>query len=298
MRHVILQAAMAGAAIMLLLTIGLLFLGRVSNAAARPKPQPVPLIPPVPSAGPDPDARSSGTTSYTPEPPEVPALSEPTGEPVRADPPQPDDDDLTTHRHQVALGDDQIDVELAEARQAAVPCLRWAPLPYDVPEDGLAFACIGAGDEGCLFVDLAAAPGTVAITGDTDAAVRLAESIVHQLCTGAATEPVISVLLVGSFIPRPHPASAISVETLRDLAAASLDSPPDGTDIVFCELRSDDDASTLDRHVRNSRHRIVPVVLGHLPGAAWSFTASRNPLLDGELPSLDSNLTGTPSPSW
>lgn len=429
-RHVILQAAMGGAAIMLLLTIGLLFLGRMSKAAGGPKPQLVPL------AGPEKDARSSDTTSdpsrlaetielgdhssaspdlsvdddhhaatdysaastglaapswlglvapptdvdlasqvsqptavdpassggdeapwpdflalandadqasdvdqaskpsYTLEPPEAPEISEPIAEPVGATqlaepddyesplplaalrvlgagPPQPGDDDMPMQRHQVTLGDDQIEVVLARAprpdqaalpgagstRLAATPYVRWAPLPYDIPDDGLAFACVGAGDEGCLFVDLAAAPGAVAITGDTDSAIRLAESIVHQLCSRAAEDQAISVHLVGSSIPKPHPASAISVQTLRELATASLDIPPDRTDIVFCELRSNDDAFALARHVTSSRHRIIPVVLGHLPGAVWSFTASLIPLLDGAL-QLDSDVTGSPSFSW
>jgi hypothetical protein len=379
-RHVILQTAMDGAAIMLLLTIGLLFLGRASKAAAGPAP----LV--IPPAGPEEDTRSSDTTcdpswlgetielgdnsSAPPDvpppdvPPDVPAtgaglaapswlglvdppadvdlasqMSQPTAvdpasssddehswpdflaldgdsdpagteppdsprsaephsygelaEPVLppaalrilgAGPPRPGDDDLPTQRHQVVLGDDRIEVVLAEPEQgggqlAAPPCVRWAPLPYDVPDDGLAFACIGAGDEGCLFVDLAAAPGGVAITGDSDAAVRLAESIVHQLCASAAADQAISVLLVGSSIPEPHPAGATSVETLSDLATAGLDDRPGSTDIVFCELRSNEDAFALARHVSSSRHRMVPVVLGQLPGAAWSFTASPEPAL-------------------
>ncbi len=446
-RHVILQAAMVGAAIMFLLTIGLLVLGRMSRPAvsaatyARPKPQPVPVpvpadVPapapaPAPVPAPDQDDHSSETTSLPswlpetaelgdhrsappdfsaaddysagdaglaapswlglagplaePDPPaasaaqertdanaiiasraaqptavdltsssdEEPAwpgflalasdIAEPTDEPeteprdeavndrnapdfaelpdaprgtepqehsepaesafspaalrmLGADPlRQRDDDDMPPQRHQVALGDDQIEVVLAEAsaagqpsrpragdaRLAATPYLRWAPLPYDIPDDGLAFACIGAGDEGCLFVDLAAAPGAVAITGDTDAAVRLAESIAYQLCASAPADQAISVFLVGSTIPEPHPASATSVETLHDLATVSFDSPPDATDIVFCELRSNDDAFVLARHVTNSRHHVVPIVLGHLPGAAWSFTAFPDLPLDG-----------------
>lgn len=221
---------------------------------------------------------------------------------------QPGENDVPPQRHLVALGDDQIEVVLAEAPTAdqasapragdawltGTPHLAWAPLPYDVPDDGLAFACIGAGDEGCLFVDLAAAPGAVAITGDTDAAIRLAESIAHQLCTRVLPDQAISVLLVGSAIPEPHPAGATSVETLRDLATASLDSPPDSTDIVFCELRSNDEAFALARHVGSSRRRVVPVVLANLPGAAWSFTASQNTPLDGEL-MLDSSFTGSPN---
>ena len=216
---------------------------------------------------------------------------------------QPGEDDLPPLRHQVVLGDDQIDVVLAEPTAdgsfgdrdenswlASAPHLAWTPLPYDIPEDGLAFACVGAGDEGCLFIDLAAAPGAVAITGDNDAAVRLAESIAHQLCANAMPDRPISVLIVDRTIPEPHPATAISVQSLRDLTAALPDHRPDGTDIVFCELHSTEDAFALARIVGTAQHRIVPIVLGNLPGAAWSFTAYPSPVLDDGLLPLDSDF--------
>lgn len=214
---------------------------------------------------------------------------------------------MPPQRHEVALGDDRIEVMLAEAPAAnqasrpragntwlaATPYLLWTPLPYDVPDDGLAFACIGAGDEGCLFIDLAAAPGAVAIDGDAEAAVRLAESIAHQLCAKDRTDQASSVIMVGSVISEPYPASATWVPALHDLAAASLDSPPDSTDIVFCELRSNEDAFVLARHVRSSRRRIVPIVLGHLPGAAWSFTAQPCPRKETALHPLVSAVSGS-----
>lgn len=223
---------------------------------------------------------------------------------------QRDEHDVPPQRYQVALGDDRIDVVLTEAPAvgqpsrpragntwlAATPYLLWAPLPYDVPDDGLAFVCVGAGDEGCLFIDLGAAPGAVAISGDPDAAGRLAESIAHQLSARAPADQAIALLLVGRAIGEPHPAGVTSVATLRDLASVNLDSPPDSTDIVFCELRTSEDAFVLARHVRGSRRRIVPVVVGHLPGAAWSFSAHPSPRADGALPPLPSCLAGSPSP--
>ena len=75
---------------------------------------------------------------------------------------------MPAQRHRVALGDDRIDVVLTEAPVVshegrprsghtwltATPYLVWTPLPYDAPDDGVAFACIGAGDEGALAVKL------------------------------------------------------------------------------------------------------------------------------------------------
>ena len=216
---------------------------------------------------------------------------------------QPAEDDPPALRHQVSLGDDQIEVVLAGAAAdepfrgsdddgwpAETPHLAWTPLPYDVPDDGLAFACVGAGDEGCLFIDLAGAPSAISITGDNDAAVRLAESIAHQLCADAGADRQISVFIVGGTVPQPYPATATPVQSMLDLTTAQTGNHPDGTDIVFCELNSTEDAFALARHVSTSQHRVVPVVLGHLPGAAWSFTAFPNPSLDDDLPPLDSGF--------
>jgi hypothetical protein len=210
------------------------------------------------------------------------------------------DDDMPPQRHEVALGDDLIEVVLAQAPApsqsarsrggktwlAATPYLLWTPLPYDVPDDGLAFACVGAGDEGCLFIDIGAAPGAIEISGDQEAAVRLAESIIHQLCVQARDDRAINVILVGDAIGEPHPPGATWVPTLRDLAGVSLDRPPDGMDVVCCAFRSSQDAFVLARHVGSAERRIVPLVLGRLPGAAWSFTAQPSFRLEHALPSL------------
>ncbi|HUZ24175.1 MAG TPA: hypothetical protein VMV07_10475 [Streptosporangiaceae bacterium] len=196
--------------------------------------------------------------------------------------------DVPAQRHQVALGDDRIEVVLSEAPAAshdgkprggrtwltATPYLVWAPLPYDAPDDGLAFACVGAGDEGCLFIDLAAAPGAVAIGGDSAAATRLAESIAHQLCMAATTaDRSCVVIVVGAVLPEPHPAGAAWVATVRDLGSAVTDGTDDGTEIVFCDLRSNEDAFALARYVASTQRHVVPVVLADLPDAPWSFTA-------------------------
>jgi len=115
----------------------------------------------------------------------------------------------------------------------------------------------------------------------------------YQLCSRSLADEAISVLLVGEAIPRPHPANATWVETLHDLDQASLGSSPDSTGIVLCELSSDEDASVLARYVGNSPRRVIPVVLGYLPGAEWSFTALPGTQLDDVLPF--STLTGSSS---
>jgi hypothetical protein len=195
--------------------------------------------------------------------------------------------------YQVMLGDDRVDVVLAQgpaacrngkarnpkAWLATTPYLAWASLPYETPDGGVAFACLGAGDEGCLFIDLAAAPGTIAITGDRDSAAHLAESLAHQLCRQVADDSSCTVVLVGDVVPDPPPSRAVLAPTLHDLGFVSDAAAPE-TEIVFCTLGTNEDASILARHASRSAHRVVPVVLADLPGAPWTFSITAQPAPD------------------
>jgi hypothetical protein len=190
-------------------------------------------------------------------------------------------------RFKVVLGGDAIEVVLAPAPGASqigstpggsfsrvcAPFLVWALPPYDTPQDGDAFACLGAGNEGCLFLDLAAAPGPVAIGGDAAAAARLAESVVQQLCTTGQAGRSCILTVVGGAIAEPHPLGTSWARTLADLGTADPDHSDGMTEILITDLRSDDDAFTLARYVRAARRRVVPVVLADLPDAPWWFSA-------------------------
>jgi hypothetical protein len=192
-------------------------------------------------------------------------------------------------RLEVSLGSYRIEVLLAEAPAgdrkgrsgkgqtwiASAPYLVWTPLPHDFPADGVAFACVGAGDEGCLFLDLAAAPGTITLGGDQEAAIRLAESLAHQLCAGPAAAN-ITVVIVGDALPPPPPLGAERVASIADLlrrrpvAAGQVE-------MVFCRLDSNDDVFPLARYVDSAPCRVVPLILADLPDAPWSFTAHQSP---------------------
>jgi len=194
---------------------------------------------------------------------------------------------VPVQRHTIGFGEDRIEIVLAEGPAAspngspasgrswltAAPYLAWAPLPYEAPDDGAAFVCLGVGDEGCLFIDLAAAPGAVAIGGDRAAAARLAESIVQQLSMSPPSGQPRVVAVVGGVVPEPHPASALSLASLADLGSVSGTGASNAIEIVFSELRSDEEAFALARYVASSPRRVVPVVLADLPDAPWSFTA-------------------------
>jgi hypothetical protein len=198
--------------------------------------------------------------------------------------------EMRYERFQVLLGSDAIEVVLASgpARQIGKPSgdpsarvrapdLVWAPRPADTPQGGGAFTCLGAGDEGCLFIDLAAAPGAVAIGGDAAAAARLAESIVQQLCAAGQAGRSCILTVVGRAIAEPHPPGTSWVLTHADLGTADTGHSDVMTEIVISELRSDEDAFSLGRYVRTAPRRVVPVVLADLPDAPWSFSARPSP---------------------
>lgn len=193
-------------------------------------------------------------------------------------------------RIEVALGGYRVEVLLAEAPAgdrtgrsekirtwiASAPYLVWAPLPHDFPADGVAFACVGAADEGCLFLDLAAAPGAITIGGDQAAATRLAESLAHQLCLGPAADH-IGVVVVGTALPPPPPLGAQWLPSVADLVRRQP--RQDGkAEMVFCRLDSGDDVFPLARYVASAPSRVIPIVLADLPDAPWSLTASPSTL--------------------
>jgi hypothetical protein len=195
--------------------------------------------------------------------------------------------DAPIQKLRLTFGHDCIDVVLTEGPvisggskpgnghtwPASLPYLVWDPLPYaDMPDGGIAFACLGTGEEGCLFLDLAAAPGVVAIDGDGQAAARLAESIAHQLGIASAGSNC-SILVIGDALPTPLPPGAISLTSLHELGMPRPQPTGDSTEVVFCRPGSVEDTLALARYASSAGHRIVPIALGSIPDAAWSFTA-------------------------
>jgi hypothetical protein len=189
-------------------------------------------------------------------------------------------------RHEVVFEGCPVEAVLAEAPAnsrkgkspegrgwvASAPYLVWTPLPHDVPVGGTAFACVGVGEAGCLFIDLAAAPGALTLGGEPQAASHLAESLVHQLCTGPAADRV-RLTVVADALPEPAPPRAERVVSVGDLGGRSEPRTSRKTELVFCRPRSDRDVVGLARYVTSAPYRVIPVILADLPGAPWSFTA-------------------------
>jgi hypothetical protein len=188
--------------------------------------------------------------------------------------------------HQVLLGSDRVRITLAEdgAPESVAALiaangqryrhyLAWAPLPYDTPEGGIAFAPLGSGDRGWLFLDLGQAPSAITIGGDRHAVTRLTDSIAHQLCT-TSRGIRYAVVIVGDALPKPHPPTASWLASLDRLSSALTAYPSQTTAIVFCELGTAAEAQALSDLVADARCRIVPVVLNGPVEGPWSITTT------------------------
>jgi hypothetical protein len=207
----------------------------------------------------------------TPEP-----APEPEPEPEPTAPLQPAADLSVAIVEQVSFGDDVIQVQIAIAPSEAAP-LAWTPMPYDVPQDGVAYVCLGASDKGCLFVDLGRAPGPVAIGGDSDAAARLVESIAFQL--SAALEPDrASVTVVGDIGKSMELGQVDRTSTLGQIVSRGS-TLPEGAEppleLLICSRDTARDETALAWLTSDRSRRIVPIVIGSLPTAPWSLTAGR-----------------------
>jgi hypothetical protein len=189
--------------------------------------------------------------------------------------------------HQVILGGDRVRIALADdvapelvselippsGQQRRRRYLAWAPHPYDSPAGGIAFASLGSGDRGCLFLDLGQAPSAITIGGDRTAVARLTDSIVHQLC-GTSQGAKYTVMVIGDALRKPHPPTATWLASLDRLKSALTAYPSQLTAIVFCELGTAADAQALTDRVAGARCRIVPVVLNGSATGPWSITTT------------------------
>jgi hypothetical protein len=163
--------------------------------------------------------------------------------------------------YRVAFGDDLVTVRLL--RNGRSEATAWRPLPHDVPA-GMAVVCVGAAPEGCLFLDLGAAPGTVTVDGPADAVERLAEAFVFQLAgdTSRAT-----VAIVGSALETVT--EGPGVRRVPNLGALALGQ--NQSDLVIAVLPSGRDTPE-----PASPHgpRVVHLKLGNIQDASWTLTVA------------------------
>jgi hypothetical protein len=173
----------------------------------------------------------------------------------------------------VSFGDDSVQVRIATAATDAAAVV-WTPMPFDVPEGGVAYVCLGESDKGCLFVDLGRAPGPISVGGDPAAAARLVELIAFQV--SARLEPNLrSVTVVGDVGRDMDPRQVDRVDTLERIASRGSPGSPGAGPLLEVVICSSDraDAAALAPLSSDPSRRIVPLVLGGLPNAMWSLTA-------------------------
>ncbi|MER5767853.1 hypothetical protein [Streptomyces sp. NPDC001985] len=184
----------------------------------------------------------------------------------------------------VHFGDDTVDIDFGAGGPApGDEAVVWLPVPYETPAGDGAFVCVGSAEPaGCLFLDLARAPGPVAVTGDPDAARRLLETLVLQLSAGPA--PVHTVA-VGRVAAEEGAEAAERLPSLPELVSRWADRTDPRLTVVFCALDTPEDETALAR-LRAAPAApaapFVPVVLGEpATPAAWRFTAREGAPADG-----------------
>lgn len=179
------------------------------------------------------------------------------------------------HTFQVSFGDDLVDVSLSTGHPAQQEtAIAWMPVPYDVPDGGAAFVCIGAAEgSGCLFLDLAQAPGPVVVRGDQEAARRLMESIVLQLSASSVLEHSWATVL-GPLRGLAEGLTGIeTLGTMTELVERRAEEVDPPFEFVFYAPETEADRTAVDG-LLNAPGQTVLVVLGGLEGAAWTLNVS------------------------
>jgi hypothetical protein len=210
---------------------------------------------------------AAATTAEAP-PGSVPVESTHAGVPERGGPPDP-----IAFTARVALGHDVVGVRLVGSSAidaALVLPYGWGERASHVPQSASAPVCIGRDSAGFLFVDLARTPEVVTVTGNPDARARLAVSVVNQLLARRIRHR-LGVTVVGDVIDRAR--LRRGSRFVPDVGELTMDGLTRGArcDFVICAVSREEDLDLLRHLVRASRRRVVPIVVGDLPPARWSF---------------------------
>ncbi len=173
--------------------------------------------------------------------------------------------------HEVATPEDLVVVRLA----ARADRISWDCAPPHERPPGSAFVCLGTSEKGCLLVDLASAPGTVAVRGRPASAARLARSIVRQLALSTMADRA-TVTLVGDVGAEVDPPPGVDyANDLDQVAEAPPAGPPGRVELVVFRAGHAEDLGRITRLLTDPDRTVVPLALGDAPDALWSFTATQ-----------------------
>jgi hypothetical protein len=148
----------------------------------------------------------------------------------------------------------------------------WTPAPDQYPSLAIAPVFLGSGEGGCLFVDLALAPGVVTVTGPERVRGELGAELVNRLA-GAAREGArrFAVAVAGA----PFDPDLLLVDPIRLSAPSALDVAklPATAEVCFlaCCLSTPAEAQVIDALARSAKPRIVPLLIDNVVAADWSL---------------------------
>jgi hypothetical protein len=150
----------------------------------------------------------------------------------------------------------------------------WTASPEQVPTRAVAPVFLGAGPRGCLFVDLALAPGVITVSGEPLVRAQLGAQLVNRLGVAARDgNRRICVVVAGA----PFDLDYIIVDAARVPALSALDqcALPAAAEVCFvvCHLAEPDDAARILALAGRRDRRIIPIVVDDVIGSDWSLFA-------------------------
>lgn len=186
-----------------------------------------------------------------------------------------------TIRTKLTLGADTIAVTCSGAWPfplrpgGPVPFL-WTTSPLDKPRGAIAPAYVGAAEPGALFLDLAMAPGPIAIGGDPRAGARLALALARQLCSAIdhGADHTAVVTAGAPFGPRPlHSDTALRWPSLAEFHDSWIPETARYC-FLFCTLPNTRDVERIRLLTKIQTRRIIPITVGEQPPPTdWLLTA-------------------------
>jgi hypothetical protein len=148
----------------------------------------------------------------------------------------------------------------------------WTPAPEQYPTLAIAPVFLGIGEGGCLFVDLALAPGMVTVTGHQRVRAELGAELVNRL--GVAVREGarrFAVAVAGT----PFDPDLLAVDPIRVGAPSEFDVAklPATAEVCFlaCCLSTPAEAQVISALARSAGPRIVPLLVDDVAAADWSL---------------------------
>jgi hypothetical protein len=148
----------------------------------------------------------------------------------------------------------------------------WTPAPDQYPTLAIAPVFLGIGEGGCLFVDLALAPGVVTVTGQERVRAELGAELVNRL--GVAVREGarrFAVAVAGA----PFDPDLLIVDPIRVDAPSRLDVSklPATAEVCFlaCCLSTPAEVQAIHDLARSVGPRIVPLLIDDVVAADWSL---------------------------